>query len=171
MTRIFVPSDGPNDWRRLLADPGRHWVPTSSAGSRGKVRGEIPAASPIRSRALWTLTHERQMQRSCSRYPSFKSICQEGSPDPERRLGSLAAPAPRWSHSQSSSPASLLIGWLASGSRTRRQPAGSLHASNSYVSALGAAEWICQGFAINCCIELRPRWCRPRGSALASASC
>jgi len=31
MTRIFVPSSGPSDWRRLLADPVRHWVPTKSA--------------------------------------------------------------------------------------------------------------------------------------------
>ncbi len=31
MAKIFVPSSGPSDWRRLLADPARHWVRTKSA--------------------------------------------------------------------------------------------------------------------------------------------
>jgi hypothetical protein len=47
MTRIFVPSNGPGDWRRLLADPSCHWVPTKSAfecavsweGAQGNSRG------------------------------------------------------------------------------------------------------------------------------------
>ncbi|MBM4442422.1 MAG: hypothetical protein FJ027_18560 [Candidatus Rokubacteria bacterium] len=29
--RIFIPSSGPSDWRRLLGDPVRHWVPERSA--------------------------------------------------------------------------------------------------------------------------------------------
>jgi len=31
MKRIFVPTMGPSDWRRLLADPERHWVKDRSA--------------------------------------------------------------------------------------------------------------------------------------------
>src|SRR4051794_6035935 len=31
MKRIFVPSSGLSDWRRLLADPNRHWVIGNSA--------------------------------------------------------------------------------------------------------------------------------------------
>ncbi len=31
MKRIFVPSTGPGDWRRLLAAPERHWKPRKSA--------------------------------------------------------------------------------------------------------------------------------------------
>jgi hypothetical protein len=31
MTRIFVPSNGPADWRRLLADPEKQWRPGKSA--------------------------------------------------------------------------------------------------------------------------------------------
>jgi hypothetical protein len=29
--RIFVPSGGPRDWQRLLANPERHWRPGKSA--------------------------------------------------------------------------------------------------------------------------------------------
>jgi hypothetical protein len=31
MSRIFVSSSGPSDWRRLLANPNRHWRPGKSA--------------------------------------------------------------------------------------------------------------------------------------------
>jgi hypothetical protein len=31
MPRIYVPSLGPTDWRRLLADPGKHWKRGNSA--------------------------------------------------------------------------------------------------------------------------------------------
>lgn len=31
MTRIFVPSSGPDAWRGLLADPEKHWAPRYSA--------------------------------------------------------------------------------------------------------------------------------------------
>lgn len=31
MNRLYVPTLGPTDWRRLLADPTRQWVPTKSA--------------------------------------------------------------------------------------------------------------------------------------------
>lgn len=31
MTKIFVPSTGPRDWQRLLADPKKHWVTARSA--------------------------------------------------------------------------------------------------------------------------------------------
>src|SRR5438105_13788719 len=31
MNRIFVPTSGTSDWRRLLADPARHWVQGRSA--------------------------------------------------------------------------------------------------------------------------------------------
>jgi hypothetical protein len=31
MTQIFVPSTGPGDWQRLLADPVKHWVTGRSA--------------------------------------------------------------------------------------------------------------------------------------------
>lgn len=31
MNRLYVPSLGPTDWRRLLADPHRHWKPRRSA--------------------------------------------------------------------------------------------------------------------------------------------
>ena len=56
--KIFVPSSGPSDWRRLLADPTRHWVPTKSAfecavsweGARRTPRGlPEPIASTLDS--------------------------------------------------------------------------------------------------------------------------
>jgi hypothetical protein len=31
MTRLLIPTSGPSDWRRLLADPGRQWVKGRSA--------------------------------------------------------------------------------------------------------------------------------------------
>lgn len=31
MSRVFVPTSGPGDWRRLLADPEKHWVRRRSA--------------------------------------------------------------------------------------------------------------------------------------------
>ena len=31
MNRLFVPTMGPSDWRRLLADPGKQWVEAKSA--------------------------------------------------------------------------------------------------------------------------------------------
>jgi hypothetical protein len=31
MNRLYVPTLGPTDWRRLLADPGRQWEPRKSA--------------------------------------------------------------------------------------------------------------------------------------------
>jgi hypothetical protein len=51
MSRIFVPSNGPGDWRRLLAAPGRQWKRGKSAfesailweGARRNPRG-LPAA-------------------------------------------------------------------------------------------------------------------------------
>ena len=58
MERIFVPSTGPDDWRRLLADPERHWRPTKSAfesatswqGARRTARGlPRPIASALDS--------------------------------------------------------------------------------------------------------------------------
>ncbi len=99
----------------------------SSARSRGKVRGEIPAVSPIRSRALWTLIRARQMQRSCSRSLSFESICQEGATRHRTTFGLSYAPAPRWSRSRSRrSPASLSTGlvgeWLADATATSGKP-------------------------------------------------
>jgi hypothetical protein len=47
MKRLFVPTDGPSDWRRLLADPGKQWRASKSAyeaavaweSARQKVRG------------------------------------------------------------------------------------------------------------------------------------
>jgi hypothetical protein len=51
MKRLFVPTMGPSDWRRLLADPERHWVKGRSAlelavaweAARRSARG-LPAA-------------------------------------------------------------------------------------------------------------------------------
>jgi len=31
MSRIFIPSNGPGDWRGLLADPEKHWARQYSA--------------------------------------------------------------------------------------------------------------------------------------------
>src|SRR3954468_1910651 len=31
MTRLMIPTSGPSDWRRLLADPGKQWVKGRSA--------------------------------------------------------------------------------------------------------------------------------------------
>lgn len=31
MTRLYIPTSGPSDWRRLLADPGKHWKRGRSA--------------------------------------------------------------------------------------------------------------------------------------------
>ena len=31
MSRIYLPSDGPESWRALLADPENHWSPGYSA--------------------------------------------------------------------------------------------------------------------------------------------
>jgi hypothetical protein len=31
MRRLLVPTFGPSDWRRLLADPGKHWRASKSA--------------------------------------------------------------------------------------------------------------------------------------------
>src|SRR5689334_2269939 len=31
MTRLLIPTSGPSDWRRLLADPGKQWVKGRSA--------------------------------------------------------------------------------------------------------------------------------------------
>lgn len=50
MKRLFIPTMGPSDWRRLLADPERHWVKGRSAlelavsweGARRSPRG-LPA--------------------------------------------------------------------------------------------------------------------------------
>jgi hypothetical protein len=33
MKRILVPTEGPRDWRRLLAQPDFHWQPGRSAMS------------------------------------------------------------------------------------------------------------------------------------------
>jgi hypothetical protein len=50
LTRIFVPTFGPSDWRRLLADPKKHWKYEKSAyecavaweAARGTARGLPP---------------------------------------------------------------------------------------------------------------------------------
>jgi hypothetical protein len=34
MSRIFVPSRGPDDWKSLLADPDKHWARGYSARTR-----------------------------------------------------------------------------------------------------------------------------------------
>src|SRR5947207_11246123 len=55
MKRIFVPTMGPSDWRRLLADPERHWVKGRSAlelavsweAARRSVRGLPPALGKL----------------------------------------------------------------------------------------------------------------------------
>lgn len=50
MNRFYTPTSGPEDWRRLLADPARQWRATKSAyelaaaweGARGTARGLPP---------------------------------------------------------------------------------------------------------------------------------
>src|SRR5688572_4062152 len=47
MTRIYVPSRGTDDWRRLLRDPVKHWEPGRSAHATAVTwevaGGDLPA--------------------------------------------------------------------------------------------------------------------------------
>lgn len=59
MQRLFIPSRGPDDWRRLLADPHRHWRPGKSAyelavaweGARDKPGGLPPDVAAVFDRS------------------------------------------------------------------------------------------------------------------------
>lgn len=44
MPRIFVPSNGPGDWRCLLADPEKQWARRYSARTPQRQRIAIDAA-------------------------------------------------------------------------------------------------------------------------------
>src|SRR5689334_19327954 len=55
MRRLFVPTFGPSDWRRLLADPGKQWRQTKSAyecavaweAARKDIRGLPPEVADL----------------------------------------------------------------------------------------------------------------------------
>jgi hypothetical protein len=67
MTRIFVPTMGPSDWRRLLADPEKQWKPGKSAfemavcweAARESERGFPPEIAEILDSA--PETHKAQL--------------------------------------------------------------------------------------------------------------
>jgi hypothetical protein len=53
MTRIFVPSHGPDDWKDLLADPNKHWAKGYSARAIAKC-WESAQAFPPEIKKLFT---------------------------------------------------------------------------------------------------------------------